>query len=168
MNIEKARGIYEQLIEKYENKLAACGANVESEIYFEDEEWERTESESKFAYISLDLNVFTDNIDNDNGICFVACAEIKKGKIDDDELLTDAKTFEEAINKFIDDIGFCGDIDSIILRESKKAEEEAEEEAEKMLAELEGKIKKTNTIAAISVGICVLVAAIALIVHFLT
>lgn len=163
MTIEQARAIYEELRERYEASLAAAGLRCESEIYLEDEEFERTEDESKAALIELDVLVFTDNISKDDGYGFCSMADIKSGYVSESELKKDALELEEALDAFIDEVLSTGDADSIIRRENEKAEKEAEE----MMREFEEKMKRSNVAAIIAVSVCAVIAAVALIMHFL-
>lgn len=163
MTIEQARIAYEDLRAKYETRLAAAGLRNEWEIYLEDDEFEQTTDESRAVSIEIDVLIFTDNISRDDGYGCCAISDIKDGYISESSLKRDVLEFEETLDAFIDEVLSTGDAESVIKRENETAEKEAEE----ILHKFEGEIKKSNTVALITAGICVAVAAVALIVRFL-
>ena len=163
MTFEQVKGIYEEISQKYEAELSRRGVKCESEIYCEDEKLDKTENPEKARYFSLDINVFTEKIDKDNGLCFCASVPTKNMRVDDDDILDEQKAFEESINEFLSKLSENADADELIRAEAEATEQKVEE----MVKELEHKIKKTNTIALIAVGVCVVAAAVALIMHFL-
>ena len=163
MTFEQVNGIYTELCKKYEAEFQKSDAKCDSEIYCEDENLDKTENPEEAKYFSLDINVFTDNIDKDNGLCFCISVPVSNMRIDDDDILEEQRFFEETITGFIDKLSHADSVDELIKAEG----EAAEQEVEKMMNELERKIKKTNTIALIAVGICVAAAVVAILFKFL-
>ena len=162
MTLEQVKGIYEELRAEYESSLIEYGVKCESEIYCEDENFEKVDSLGERGYISLDLNVFTDAIDKDNALCFCSSVTVTRGRVDDDEIIEDTKEFERTVREFIDKLSSSLDPDELIKSEIKSTDEEALE----IMRKLEKNIKTSSLITAIAVGICVVVAAVALILNF--
>lgn len=163
MTIEQAKRLYEELREKYEAKLASYNVFYESEIYLEDEEFEKVTHLDKGGFVSLDVNIFTDNIKKEDGICFCASATVTNDRVDDDEILEDNKEFESSIEEFIDKLSLADSADELIKCESEKIDAKVDE----MMREFESKMKKSTTAVTVAVAICVVCAAVALLVHFL-
>ena len=82
--------------------------------------------------------------------------------MEDDEILDDVKAFEESLEEFLAKLAVAESADALILAEIAEGEQAASE----MMEAFERKIKSTNTVALIAVGVCVLAAAVALIVRF--
>ena len=82
--------------------------------------------------------------------------------MDDDEILDDVKAFEESLEEFLAKLAVAESADALICAEIAESEQAASE----MMQAFERKIKSTNTVALIAVGVCVLAAAVALIVRF--
>ena len=163
MTFEQVNGIYTELSKKYEAEFNKHGAKCESEIYCEDEKLDKTNCPEDAKYFSLDINVFTDNIDKENGLCFCISVPISEMRIDDDDILDEQRFFEEAISGFIDKLTSTDSVDELIRTEGEAVERKVEE----MMLELERKIKKTNAIALIAVGICVIATVVAILFKFL-
>ena len=163
MTIEQAKATYEELCERYEERLAELGLRCESEIYLEDDEFDITTDEAKAVTIELDLIVYTDNMDKDDAYGCCTIADIKDGRVSDASLKEYMLEFEETLDTLIEEISLTGDAEGVIRRENEKAEADAEE----MMQKFERDIKMTNRIALIAVGVCVVAAAVALIMHFL-
>ncbi len=158
MTIEQARALYEELRDKYEARLAEYDVKFESEIYFEDDDFERPEDVNKASIISLDVNIFTENIDKDNGLCFCASVSIAKGRVDDDEILEDNREFERSICEFLEKLSFASTPDELIAAEAEAAERKLDE----MMQEFQSKMKKTTVVAYCAVAVLVVVAAVAI------
>ena len=163
MTIEQARVLYEELRDKYEARLAEYAVKFESEIYFEDNDFEKLDDTNKATLMSLDVNIFTENIDKDNGICFCASVTVANGRVDDDEILEDNKEFECSICEFLDKLSFAATPDELIAAEV----EDGERKIEEMMSDLERKIKRNNLIALIAVGICAVAAIVAVLLNIL-
>ena len=162
MTLSQVKGIYAELRDKYEAKLSKFNVKYDSEIYLEDEGFEKVEAIEESGFISLDVNVFTDKIDKDNGLCFCSSVAVAKDRVDDDEILGDVKAFEESLEEFLAKLAAAESADALICTEIAESEQAASE----MMQEFERKIKSTNAMALIAVGVCVLAAAVALIVRF--
>ena len=163
MTLSQVKGIYAELRDKYEAKLSKFNVKYDSEIYLEDEGFDKVEAIEESGFISLDINVFTDKIDKDNGLCFCSSVAVAKDRVDDDEILGDIKAFEESLEEFLAKLAAAESADALISAEIAESEQAAGE----MMQEFERKIKSTNAMALIAVGVCVLAAAVALIVRFL-
>ena len=163
MTLSQVKGIYAELRDKYEAKLSKFNVKYDSEIYLEDEGFDKVEAIEESGFISLDVNVFTDKIDKDNGLCFCSSVAVAKDRVDDDEILGDIKAFEESLEEFLAKLAAAESADALISAEIAESEQAAGE----MMQEFERKIKSTNAMALIAVGVCVLAAAVALIVRFL-
>jgi hypothetical protein len=163
MTLSQVKGIYAELRDKYEAKLSKFNVKYDSEIYLEDEGFDKVEALAESGFISLDINVFTDKIDKDNGLCFCSSVTVAKDRVDDDEILGDVKAFEESLEEFLAKLATSDSADALISAEIAESEQAAGE----MMQEFERKIKSTNAMALIAVGVCVLAAAVALIVRFL-
>lgn len=163
MTLSQVKGIYAELRDKYEAKLSKFNVKYDSEIYLEDEGFDKVEAIEESGFISLDINVFTDKIDKDNGLCFCSSVAVAKDRVDDDEILGDVKAFEESLEEFLAKLATSDSADALISAEIAESEQAAGE----MMQEFERKIKSTNAMALIAVGVCVLAAAVALIVRFL-
>ena len=163
MTIEQAKALYEELRDKYEARLAECAALYDSEIYLESDDFEKVDSIEKGGYISLEINIFTDNIAKDDGICFCASAIVSGERVDDDDILNDKKAFEHEICEFIDRLSFADDVDALIREETEKTAAEIEES----MREFESKMKMSTTAVVIAVAVCAVCAAVALIMHFI-
>lgn len=163
MTLSQVKGIYAELRDKYEAKLSKFNVKYDSEIYLEDEGFDKVEALTESGFISLDINVFTDKIDKDNGLCFCSSVTVAKDRVDDDEILGDVKAFEESLEEFLAKLATSDSADALISAEIAESEQAAGE----MMQEFERKIKSTNAMAIIATGICVLAAAVALIVRFL-
>lgn len=163
MTLSQVKGIYAELRDKYEAKLSKFNVKYDSEIYLEDEGFDKVEAIEESGFISLDVNVFTDKIDKDNGLCFCSSVAVAKDRVDDDEILGDVKAFEESLEEFLAKLATSDSADALISAEIAESEQAAGE----MMQEFERKIKSTNAMALIAVGVCVLAAAVALIVRFL-
>lgn len=162
MTLSQVKGIYAELRDKYEAKLSKFNVKYDSEIYLEDEGFDKVEAIEESGFISLDVNVFTDKIDKDNGLCFCSSVAVAKDRVDDDEILGDVKAFEESLEEFLAKLATSDSADALICTEIAESEQAAGE----MMEAFERKIKKTNAMALIAVGVCVLAAAVALIVRF--
>ena len=162
MTLSQVKGIYAELRDKYEAKLSKFNVKYDSEIYLEDEGFDKVEAIEESGFISLDINVFTDKIDKDNGLCFCSSVAVAKDRVDDDEILGDVKAFEESLEEFLAKLATSDSADALISAEIAESEQAAGE----MMQEFERKIKSTNTMALIAVGVCILAAAVALIVRF--
>ena len=162
MTLSQVKGIYAELRDKYEAKLSGFDVKYDSEIYLEDEGFDKVEAIEESGFISLDINVFTDKIDKDNGLCFCSSVAVAKDRVDDDEILGDVKAFEESLEEFLAKLATSDSADALISAEIAESEQAAGE----MMQEFERKIKSTNTMALIAVGVCVLAAVVALIVRF--
>ena len=158
MTIEQARVLYEELRDKYEACLAEYDVKFESEIYFEDDDFERPEDLNKATIMSLDINIFTESIDKDNGICFCASVTVAKGRVDDDEILEDNREFERSICEFLDKLGFASSPDELIAAEV----EDGEQKLDEMMQEFQSKMKKTTVIAYGAIAVAVVVAVVAI------
>ena len=163
MTLSQVKGIYAELCDKYEAKLSKFNVKYDSEIYLEDEGFDKVDAIEESGFISLDVNVFTDKIDKDNGLCFCSSVAVAKDRVDDDEILGDVKAFEESLEEFLAKLATSDSADALISAEIAESEQAASE----MMQEFERKIKSTNAMALIAVGVCVLAAAVALIVRFL-
>ena len=163
MTLDQVKEIYAELREKYEANLSGFDVKYDSEIYLEDEGFDKVEALEENGFISLDINVFTEKIDKDNGLCFCSSVSVAKDRVDDDEVLGDVKEFEESLEEFLAKLATAESADALICAEIAESEQAASE----MMQEFERKIKSTNAIAIIATGICVLAAAVALIVRFL-
>ena len=163
MTFEQVKEIYSDLRDKYEAKLTSYGVKCESEIYCENRKLEKVENADDASYFSLDINVFTNSIDKDNGLCFCVSVPVTDLRVNDDVILDEQRFFEESISEFLDKLSTAECADDAIKAEGEAAERRAEE----MMRDLERKIKKTNTVALVAVGICAVAAAVALIMHFL-
>lgn len=163
MTFEQVKGIYTELRDKYEAKLTAYGVKCESEIYCEDDNTDKVDSPDAASYFSLDVNVFTDSIDKDNGLCFCASVPINKLRVDDDDILDEQKAFEESIDEFITRLAGASDVDELIRNEV----EDSNRNVEEIMREFERKIKRNSLIALVAVAVCVAAAAVALIANFL-
>ena len=162
MTLDQVRGIYTELRGKYEAKLSGFDVKYNSEIYLEDDGFDKVEALDESGFISLDINVFTDKIHKDNGLCFCSSVTVAKDRVDDDEILDDVKAFEESLEEFLAKLAVAESADALICAEIAESEQAASE----MMQAFERKIKSTNTVALIAVGVCVLAAAVALIVRF--
>ena len=162
MTLDQVREIYTELRDKYEAKLSGFDVKYDSEIYLEDDGFDKVEALEESGFISLDINVFTDKIDKDNGLCFCSSVVVAKDRVEDDEILGDVKAFEESLEEFLAKLAAAESADALILAEIAEGEQAASE----MMEAFERKIKSTNTVALIAVGVCVLAAAVALIVRF--
>lgn len=158
MTFEQVNGIYIELRDKYESKLRACGVKCESEIYFENETLDKVENLDDACYFSLDVNVFTESIDKDNGLCFCASVPIKNARVEDDDILDEQKAFEESIVAFADKLAASNDADEVINAESEAIDRKLEE----MMSDLEHKIKRNSLISLIAVGVCAVAAIVAI------
>lgn len=163
MTLEQAKKIYEELCDKYEARLAEYAVKYESEIYLENEKLDKVDELNDAGFISLDINVFTDSIDKDSGLCFCASAEVQGLRVDDDEILDDAKEFERTVCEFLDKLSLAGDADELIRSEVKEAQKEADE----LMRKLEANMKKSTVTVIVAVAVCAIVAAAVLIAHFL-
>ena len=163
MTFEQVKGIYEELSKKYEAELSGRGVKCESEIYLENEKLDKTENIDDACYFSLDINVFTESIDKDNGLCFCASVPIKNARVDDDDIINEQKAFEESIVAFAEKLEAVGNADEAISAESEAIDRKIGE----MMNDLERKIKRNSLITLIAVGVCVVAAAVALAVKFL-
>jgi hypothetical protein len=101
MTLDQVRGIYTELRDKYEAKLSGFDVKYDSEIYLEDDGFDKVEALEESGFISLDINVFTEKIDKDNGLCFCSSVTVAKDRVDDDEILDDVKAFEESLEEFL-------------------------------------------------------------------
>ena len=162
MTLDQVKGIYGELRDKYEAKLSGFDVKYDSEIYLEDDGFDKVEALDESGFISLDINVFTEKIDKDNGLCFCSSVTVAKDRVDDDEILDDVKAFEESLEEFLAKLAAAESADALICAEIAESEQAASE----MMEAFERKIKKTNVMALIAVGVCVLAAAVALIVRF--
>ena len=163
MTLDQVRGIYTELREKYEAKLSGFDVKYDSEIYLEDEGFDKVDALDESGFVSLDINVFTEKIDKENGVCFCSSVTVTNNRVDDDEILGDVKAFEESLEEFLTKLAAAESADALILAEIAESEQAASE----MMEAFERQIKKSNTMAIIATGICVLAAAVALIVRFL-
>ena len=163
MTFEQVKGIFEELRDRYEAQLTECGVKCETEIYCEDEKLEKTENAEDAAYFSLDINVFTEKTDKENGLCFCASVPVNKMRIDDDEMINEQKAFEASVGDFIGKLALAADADELIKEEGDAAERQVEE----MMRDLERRIKKTNTIALIAVGVCAVAAVVAVVLNII-
>ena len=164
MTLDQVKGIYAELRDKYEARLSEFDVKYDSEIYLENEGFDKVEALEDNGFISLDINVFTEEIDRENGLCFCSSVVVTKDRVDDDEILGDVKAFEESLEDFLGKLGTAESADAVI-REEMAAEEQAVDE---MMQEFERKIKSTNTMAIIAAVICGVAAAVVLIMRFLT
>ncbi len=163
MTLAQVMGIYRELREKYEAKLSEFKVKTDSEIYFENENLDKVEELSERGYASLDINVFSDNIDKESALCFCASVSVTNDRVDDDEILGETEAFEASLNEFIGALALSEDPETVI----RTAIEDSDRSVEEMMRDFERRIKKTNTAAIIAVGVCVVAAAVALIVNFL-
>ena len=163
MTLDQVRGIYTELREKYEAKLSGFDVKYDSEIYLEDEGFDKVDALDENGFVSLDINVFTEKIDKENGVCFCSSVTVTNNRVDDDEILGDVKAFEESLEEFLAKLAMAESADALILAEIAESEQAASE----MMEAFERQIKKSNAMAIIATGICVLAAAVALIVRFL-
>ena len=161
MTLDQVREIYTELRDKSEAKLSGFDVNYDSEIYLEDDGFDKVEALDESGFISLDINVFTDKIDKDNGLCFCSSVVVAKDRVEDDEILDDVKAVEESLEEFLAKLAAAESADALILAEIAEGEQAASE----MMEAFERKIKSTNTVALIAVGVCGLAAAVALIVR---
>lgn len=162
MTIEQAKQIYENLRAEYETKLAEAGLRYESEIYLEDEEFEKTTDESNAVSIEMDILIFTDNINKDDAYGCCTISDIKNGTVSDAAIKKGILEFEETLDAFIDEVLSTGDAEGIIKRENEIAEKESEE----MMKELNSRMKTLN-VAVIAIGcVCVIAAVVAIIIKF--
>ena len=164
MTLDQVKGIYAELRDKYEAKLSGFDVKYESEIYLEDEGFDKVDALDENGFVSLDINVFTEKIDKENGVCFCSSVAVSGDRVDDDDILGDIKAFEESLEEFLHKLTAAESADELIRAEIAKDEQIIDE----MMQEFERKIKSTNTMALIAVGVCVIAAAVALVMHFLT
>ena len=163
MTLEQARTMYEELRQKYEAQLSSFDVLCYSEIYCENEKFDKVYTPDEAVIVSLDVNVYTEAIGLDNGICFCASAEVSKCRVDDDAIIKDAEEFEKAICEFIEKLNAADDTEALIRAEIT----ESEVLVEKMMREFDSNMKKTSLAVAIAVGAFLVVAAVALVLHFL-
>lgn len=163
MTFEQVKEIYIDLRDKYEPQLTSYGVKCESEIYCENKKLEKVENVEDASYFSLDINVFTESIDKDSGLCFCVSVPISNMRVDDDDILEEKNAFEESIDEFMGRLTAAPDADEFIKNEL----EEHRRNLEEIMREFERKIKNNNTVALIAVVICAVAAAVALIMHFL-
>lgn len=154
MDISSAKYVISEKIGEIAAELQKLGLIVSTEVYIEDENFEKCLSGMpKRGYVTGNISVYTALIPEDDGLVFECCAEFKGDTVSDKALDEETVGFDASAREFIAEISSAESPEEYLTEYIKKCNAEAEE----MMAKFDKQIDRMKIATYVAGAVAVVV-----------